>query len=105
MRIPAENVKLIAYQGCDFAHIFTNIPSSILDTSSFIGLIKSNDGTTIADFEITPNTGGISITLTGLETALMPIGTYEYAIVQTQSDATIKFPFIIGYIEVRGIAL
>lgn len=105
MRIPAENVKLIAYQGCDFAHIFSNIPNSILDTSEFYGVVQNSDGTTLADLEVSETTGGFIVTMGAVETTGIPEGTYEYAIIQTQTDGTVKLPFIIGFLECRKIPI
>lgn len=105
MRIPAENVKMIAFQGCDFAHIFSNISESILSTSEFYGVVINSDGTALADLEVSKTTGGILVTMGAVETAGIPEGTYEYAIIQTQSDATVKMPFIVGFLECRKIPI
>lgn len=104
MRIPAENVKLYVYQGCDFAHVFSGVPESILSTSEFYGRIKSDDGTILADFEILKSTDSIALSMTSLETALIPQGTHEYAIIQTQLDGTVKYPFINGFVECKVLA-
>lgn len=104
MRIPAENVKLYVFQGCDFAHVIGSVPEAILSTSEFYGRIKSDDGTTIADFEITKGADSLTLTMTSLETALIPQGTHEYSIFQTQLDGTVRYPFINGFVECRVLA-
>ena len=104
MRIPAENVKIYIFQGCDFAHVIGNVPEPIMSNSEFFGRIKAEDGTILADFEIAKTTDTIALSLTSLETALIPQGTHEYSIIQTQLDGTVKYPFINGFAECKILA-